>query len=83
MKTNDLLKAVKNFVDSNRRERMAKYDSLKRLMKKLKTKQNSLKEKINTESDNKIKVRLEEELKVLKAQRKKGLRLLKELKSEL
>lgn len=83
MKTNDLLKAVKNFVDSNRRERMAKYDSLKRLMKKLKTKQNSLKEKINKESDNKIKVRLEEELKVLKAQRKKGLRLLKELKSEL
>ncbi len=83
MKANDLLKAVKNFVDSNRRERMAKYDSLKRLMKKLKVKQNLLKEKISDESDDKIKTRLEEELKVLKAQRKKGLRLLKELKSEL
>lgn len=82
MKTNDLLKAVKNFVDSNRRERVAKYDSLKRLMKKLKVKQNLLKEKISDESDDKIKTRLEEELKVLKAQRKKGLRLLKELKSE-
>jgi hypothetical protein len=83
MNTNDLLKTVKNFVDTSRRERITRYESLKRLMKKLKIKQNLLKEKVKTESDKKFKKRLEEKLRVIKAQRKKGLKLLKELKSEM
>jgi hypothetical protein len=83
MNTNDLLKTVKNFVDTNRRERITRYDSLKRLMKKLKIKQNLLKDKVKNESNKKFKKRLEEKLRVIKAQRKKGLKLLKELKSEM
>ena len=83
MSTNELLKTVKNFVDANRRERITKYESLKRLMKKLKIKQNLLKDKVKNESNKKVKKRLEEEMRVLKAQRKKGLKLLKELKSEI
>ncbi|MGY8872427.1 MAG: hypothetical protein ACKVJE_18505 [Pseudomonadales bacterium] len=83
MNTNDLLKTVKNFVDTNRRERITRYESLKRLMKKLKIKQNLLKDKVKNESNKKFKKRLEEKLRVIKAQRKKGLKLLKELKSEM
>ena len=83
MSTNELLKTVKNFVDANRRERITKYESLKRLMKKLKIKQNLLKDKVKNESNKKVKKRLEEEMRGLKAQRKKGLKLLKELKSEI
>ncbi|WP_290704745.1 hypothetical protein [Amphritea sp.] len=83
MKTNDLLKTIKNFIDTDRREQVTKYESLKRLMKKLKTKQNILKEKVKSETDLNAKKNLEEKMKVLKAQRKKGLKLLKELKSEI
>lgn len=83
MKTNDLLKTIKNFIDTDRREQITKYESLKRLMKKLKTKQNILKEKVKNETDIKSKKNLEEKMRVLKAQRKKGLKLLKELKSEI
>ncbi|WP_372742718.1 hypothetical protein, partial [Neptunomonas sp.] len=67
----------------NRRERIKRYESLQRLMKKLKIKQNQLKDKVKNESNKKFKKRLEEKIRVLKAQRKKGLKLLKELKSEI
>ncbi|SIS74091.1 hypothetical protein [Neptunomonas antarctica] len=83
MTTDDLLKKVKNFVDTDRRERITKYESLKRLLKKLKIKENLLKDKIRSESNEKSQKRLEEKMRVLKAQRKKGLKLLKELKSEI
>ncbi len=83
MNTNDLLKTIENFVDTNRRERIKRYESLQRLMKKLKIKQNQLKDKVKNESNKKFKKRLEEKIRVLKAQRKKGLKLLKELKSEI
>ena len=83
MNTNDLLKTIENFVDTNRRERIKRYESLQRLMKKLKIKQNQLKDKVKNESNKKFKNRLEEKIRVLKAQRKKGLKLLKELKSEI
>ncbi len=83
MKTNDLLRTIKNFIDTDKREQITKYESLKRLMKKLKTKQNILKEKVKSETDLNAKKNLEEKMKVLKAQRKKGLKLLKELKSEI
>lgn len=83
MNTNDLLKAIENFVDTNRRERITRYESLKRLMKKLKIKQNLLKDTVKNETNKKCKKRLEEKIRVLKAQRKKGLKLLKELKSEI
>ncbi|MBQ0783925.1 MAG: hypothetical protein KBT66_06805 [Amphritea sp.] len=83
MKTNDLLRTIKNFIDTDKREQISKYESLKRLMKKLKTKQNILKEKVKNETDINAKKGLEEKMKVLKAQRKKGLKLLKELKNEI
>ncbi len=83
MNTQDLLKTIKNFIDTDRREQITKYDSLKRLMKKLKTKQNTLKEKVKNENDKEVKKDLKEKMRVLKAQRKKGLKLLKELKSEI
>lgn len=83
MNTNDLLNTVRDFVDTNRRERITKHESLKRLMKKLKIKQNLLKEQVKNESNKKLRKRLEEKIRVIKAQRKKGLKLLKELKSEM
>lgn len=83
MSTDNLLKKLKNFVDTDRRERITKYESLKRLLEKLKKKQNLLKDKIQNESDEKAKKRIEEKMRVLKAQRKKGLKLLKDLKNEI
>ena len=83
MNTNDLLKTVKNFFDTGRREQVTRYKSLKRLMKKLKVKQNILKEKIKNEDDEKIKRDFEGKIKVIKKKKKKGLKLLKELKGEI
>ena len=83
MSTNDLFKAIKDFASTERREQITRYDSLKRLMQKLKIKQNLIKEKIKKEDNKKLKKTLEEKLRVIKAQRKKGLKLLKDLKSEI
>ena len=80
MPTNKLLDKLKNYLDANRRAQIAKYDSIKRVLKKLKKKENILKDKLKKEHNEKAHKRLEKEMDVLSAQRKKGVNMLKELK---
>jgi len=80
MPTNKLLDKLKNYLDANRRAQIAKYDSIKRVLKKLKKKENALKDMLKKEHNDKARKRLEKEMDVLSAQRKKGVKMLKELR---
>lgn len=80
MKSNELLDVLKKYLGIDRRAQLAKYDSIKKVLKKLKKKENALKDKLKKELDEKAHIRLAKEMDVLSAQRKKGLKMLKELK---
>ena len=80
MKTNKLLEILKEYLGIERREQIAKYESIKHVLKKLKKKENVLKDKLKSELDEKVHIRLKKEMDVLSAQRKKGVEILKKLK---
>lgn len=80
MKAGKLLEQLKDYLDSERRAQIAKYDSMKTVLKKLKKKANSLKARIDEEEDEAIRELMRQEIKVITAQRKKGISILKEIK---
>ena len=80
MKANKLLEKLKDYLGAERRAQFAKYDSIKGVLKKLKKKENVLKNKLKKEHDEKAINQLKKEMDVLSAQRKKGMKMLKELK---
>lgn len=80
MKSNKLLETLKDYMGVERRAQIEKYDSIKQVLKKLKKKENVLKDKLKKERDEKAHNRLKKEMDVLSAQRKKGVKILKELK---
>ena len=80
MTTNKLLKKLKDFLGAERQAQVAKYDSIKLVLKKLKKKQNMLKDMLKKEHDAAVRKGLKKEMDVLSAQRKKGMKILKELK---
>ena len=80
MKASKLLEKLKDYLSAERRAQLAKYDSIKRVLKKLKKKENALKAKLKNEHDEKAHKRLKKEMDVLSVQRKKGVSTLKELK---
>ncbi len=80
MATNKLLEKLRILLGAERRAQIAKYESIKRVLKKLKKKENALKGKLKNETDEKACKRLKKEMSVISAQRKKGMKMLKELK---
>ena len=80
MNINKLLDELRNYLDSERREQLAKYDSIKRVLKKLKKKENALKDELKNEHDEEASKQLQREIDVIFAQRKKGVELRKALK---
>jgi hypothetical protein len=82
MKSNKLLEILKGYLGIERRAQIAKYDSIKNVLKKLKKKENTLKDKLKKEPAGEAREQLEKEMEVLSAQRKKGMAMLKEIKEE-
>ena len=80
MNINKLLDELRNYIDSERREQLAKYNSIKRVLKKLKKRENDLKEELKNEHDDTACKQLQREIDVIFAQRKKGVELKKTLK---
>ena len=80
MTANRLLDKLKNYLNAERRAQLTKYNSIKRILKKLKKKENALKDKLKKESTEKAQKQLKKEMDILSAQRKKGVKMLKELK---
>lgn len=77
MKTKGIIKSLKNIINLSGKKK--KKDSLKKILKKLRKREVMLKKKIEGASGGKEKNALEAKLKVIRAQRKKGIKALRKL----
>jgi len=82
MKTNKLLDKLKDILDSERQAQLAKYDSLKKVSKSLRAKKIKLERELEREMDKEVREEITSKLKIVKVQRKKAIKVLKELKAE-
>ncbi len=82
MKTKKLLKRLVALTNARRRRELAELDNLKAILDKLEKKEVKLRKKLEGEDNDNKKARLERKLKVVDAQRKKGLARCEELMAE-
>ncbi len=78
MKQKKLLDRLRVFFDSDERERQQQIDDISAVLKKLKKRERKLKERLSKEEDEQVRSRLEQDISVIYAQRKKGVKILKE-----
>ncbi len=78
MKQKKLLEKLKEFFDSDTRERKKQRSDVKDILKKLKKRERHLKEKLEDEKDEEKRNRIQQKIDVVYAQRKKGIALIKE-----
>ncbi len=79
MKTRRLVQKIKEFLSADRRAQIKRAGVLKDVLKKLEKKEARLKEKLDREKDAARRREILRKLEVLRAQRKKGVKLQKEL----
>jgi len=78
MKQKKLLDKLKTFFDSDAREREQQNSDIKDILKKLKKRERKLKEKLASEKNAEKRKHFKQEIDVVYAQRKKGIKLIKE-----
>lgn len=79
MTTEKLLDKLTGLLDAGRRKQESKHESLKKLLGKLKKRQEKYKQKLEVETDEAKRKQIERTLKVIYTQRKKGVALYKEI----
>lgn len=77
-KVKKLLKKVREFLDDDFKDQLKQADSMKKVLKKLKKRQKELEAKAASSSDADV----QDQINIVKAQRKKGLDALKQLQAE-
>lgn len=82
MKVKILLDKLAGILSDERQAQIKKYKSLKKILKALRSEKVILEETLAQTSDEETRHEIESRLKVISAQRKKGLEVLKELKKE-
>ena len=82
MRVKKLLDKLKGILSAERNAQLEKYSSLKKVLKALRVEKTRLKKELAESSDENERQELATRLKVISAQRKKGLTVLKELKKE-
>ena len=80
MTTNKLLNAIGDFFDESKKKQRNKRKYLKEVLHKLKTKCKKQRNKLDNEKDKGKRDDLQKEIDIICAQRKKGLRKLKQMK---
>ncbi len=75
MKTKKLLRKIKALLSADQRAQLAKFDSLEKVLRKLKKKEIALREKLEQENDKELRREIQRKLKVIEAQLKKGTKL--------
>jgi hypothetical protein len=82
MKLKKALRKLSGYLDARKRDQLKQYESLNKLLKKLKKKRDHLRKRF-AESNNPIEQSaLQKKLDVLTAQRQKGVQLLQRLQAE-
>ncbi|HFD88086.1 MAG TPA: hypothetical protein ENJ35_10485 [Gammaproteobacteria bacterium] len=79
MKPSKLVKKLKALLSNKEQKRKKHRKELKELLKRMKKKEKVLQESLATETDQAMKDRIDKEISILHAQRKKGLKVLKSL----
>lgn len=82
MKIQKLLDKLKDILSADRKAQLEKYKSLKKVLKSLRIEKKGLEKKLSDTTDEEKRQEISSRLKVISMQRKKGIRLLKELKQE-
>jgi len=82
MKTIKLLDKLKDILSDERQAQLARYSSLKQVLKSLREKKSRLKIQLEQAETEEERQDISSRLKIISAQRKKGLKVLKELKKE-
>jgi len=80
MKAKKIVDKLKDILSAERKEQLARYASLKKVLEALRDEQIRLKEEMENLKDSELRQELKSRLKVLDAQHKKGLRVLNEIK---
>lgn len=78
MKTRKLLDKLMAYLDGDARKRKKERDEIKAVLKKLKRREKKLKNQLGDLKDDAERAALQKEIDIVHAQRKKGVRLLKE-----
>ena len=82
MKYQKLLKKLKGILSAERKAQLEKYSSLKKVLKSLRAEKKKLENEIDEDIDDETRNEITSKLKVISKQRKKGLKVLQELKEE-
>jgi len=82
MRVKKLLDKLKDILSAERHAQLAKYSSLKKVLKALRVEKSRLKKELAESSNETERQEIATRLKVISVQRKKGLTVLKELKKE-
>ncbi|MCW8908080.1 MAG: FAM114 family protein [Sedimenticola sp.] len=80
MKRKKLLRKLADYLDLDRRAMLEKRDKIKQILKQLKEKEKRLQKKTDEEQDEEKKAIYHRELAILRAQRRKGINSLRELR---
>ena len=79
MKQKKLLDKLLEFFDASGQKKKKQKSDIKLILKKLKKKERKLKEKLASEKNDNKRKRLKQEIDVVYAQRKKGIKAIKEI----
>ena len=82
MRIKQLLDKLSGILDEERKVQLEKYKSLKKILKALRAEKSDLEVSLEKTEDEETRHNIESRLKVISAQRKKGLKLMKDLKKE-
>ncbi len=82
MSTNKLLDKLKDILSGERQAQLEKYSSLKKVLKLLRVEKKRLEHELEKAKNDQAREDIETRLKIVSAQRKKGMNVLKELKRE-
>jgi hypothetical protein len=80
MKTKKALRKLKALLSADERAQLAKYDSLEKVLRKLESKEATLREKLEGESDEERRREILRKLDVINAQHQKGAKLKEDIK---
>jgi hypothetical protein len=82
VKYQKLLKKLKDILSAERQAQLEKYSSLKKVLKALRAEKKRLEKELAEDIDDETRNEITAKLKVISKQRKKGLRVLRELKEK-
>ena len=82
MKVQKLLDRLKDILNADRQAQLEEYKSLKKILKSLRIEKKGWEKRLSDTADEEKRREISSRLKVIDMQRKKGLKVLKELKEE-